>query len=243
MADGNTRRKSVKNIYDGSTGLPIMINLYVIKYIYYHIDKAQCFMDKEGSGRKAKAYPIYGSRGFPVSRQRLDRINKGYAFEFTRGESNEVVETFGIDDIYFRKTEPRAFEINGISDTDWKCFYNTEYEGIYELPPQVRDRKNTVMANADRVKTKLKELVSNWEKTLGRDDPLYAVCHYYHHGERFDRPDLVRNLKEILSVLPYQDWDKEGMDSLREVQGLMKNHYQYINALIVLDNIRNRPKK
>ena len=240
MADGKTTRKSVKNLYNGSSGLSIMINLYVIKYIYYH--KARRFIDEKESGRKTKAYPIYSSTGFPVSRQRLDRINKGYSFEFTQSESDEVTETFGIDDIYFRKIEPKAFEINGISDIDWKCFYNEKYQGFYELPQQIRNKKDAVKANAEKIETVLKKLVSNWEKLLERNDPLFAICHYYHHGERFDKPDLIRNLKEILSVLPYQDWDKENMDSLRAIYGLMKNHYQYINSLIVLENIRNKAK-
>ena len=70
----------------------------------------------ENYSRKAKAYPIYGTRGFPVSRQRFDRINKGYSFEFAKNEAEGVTETYGIDEIYFRKSEPVAFEIKG----DWR---------------------------------------------------------------------------------------------------------------------------
>lgn len=241
MADDRKPRKSVKNLYDGNSGLSIMINLYVIKYIYYHIKKADYFMD-ESNGRKAKAIPIYGTKCFPVSRQRFDRINKGAVFEFTKNEADRITETYGIEKMYFRKTEPVAFEIEGIGDIEWKCFYNEKYGGLYELPSHIRDNGTAVEKNSDKIEETLKSMVADWEK-LGRDNPVYAICHYFHYGERFDRPDTVRNLKEILSVIEFREWDKEGIDSLKEIQRLMKEHYQYISSLVTLNNLKEKQRK
>lgn len=242
MADNGKPRKSVKNLYNGNSGLSIMINLYVIKYIYYHIKKADCFMDKNVKDRrKAKAYPIYGTRGFPVSRQRFDRINKGYTFEFAKDEADGVTETYGIDKIYFRKLEPVAFEITGIGDIEWKCFYNNKYEGLYELPDHIRGRETIIKEKATKVENTLKSLVAGWEK-LEHEDPVYAICHYFHYGERFDKPDIISNLKEILSVIEYREWDTEGINSLKEIQLLMKGHYQYISSLITLNNLKEKQK-
>lgn len=238
MDDNKKTRKSVKNLYDGNSGLSIMINLYVIKYIYYHIKKADCFMD-ENYSRKAKAYPIYGTRGFPVSRQRFDRINKGYSFEFAKNEAEGVTETYGIDKIYFRKSEPVAFEIKGIGDIEWKCFYNDKYNGLYNLPSNIKDKEAVIKGKAAKVEDTLKCLVADWEK-LDHDSPVYAVCHYFHYGERFDKPDIIRNLKESLSVIKYREWDKEGIDSLKEIQQLMKGHYQYISSLITLNTLKEK---
>ncbi len=239
MAEGKKPRKSVKNLYNGHSGLPIMINLYVIKYIYYHIKKADYFMD-ESAGRKAKAIPIYGTDCFPVSRQRFDRINKGITFEFTKSEADRVTETYGIDKIYFRKIEPVAFEIMGIGDIEWKCFYKHRYAGLYELPSHIKNDE-AVKRNATKVEDTLKGLVADWEE-LEHDDPVYAICHYFHYGERFDKPDIIKNLKEILSMIEFRQWDNEGITSLKEIQQLMKNHYQYINSLVTLYNLKEKQK-
>ncbi|MCM1101156.1 MAG: hypothetical protein NC398_07200 [Acetatifactor muris] len=245
MADSKGTRKSVKNLYDGNTGFPIIINLYVIKYLYYHIKKADCFMD-EDYGRKAKAYPIYGTRGFPVSRQRFDRIKKGHTFEFTRGEADSVTETYGIDNIYFRKTEPVPFEIKGISDAEWKCFYNIKYEGHYGLPDDIKKLETVRQPEAIKKKSKkvedaLKGLAEGWEK-LEHDNPVYAVCYYFHYGERFDKPDIIKNLKDILSVIAYREWDKEDIGSLKEILSLMKGHYQYVSSLVTLNTLQEKQK-
>lgn len=93
-------------------GFPIRVNLYIIKYIYYHIRKDESFMD-EGAGKKPKSFPIYGNE-IPMSRQRFDRINRGERFQLTAAEANDIIERFGIEFKYFRKEAPVMFEIDGI---------------------------------------------------------------------------------------------------------------------------------
>lgn len=246
MADDNNgkKRKSVKNIYNENTGFAIRLNLYVIKYIYYHIDKADCFIDGGESGKKRKSYPVYSTDMFPISRQRLDRINKGERFEFTRAEANTMAETYGIDIKYFRKDDPVAFGIEGIGETDWKCFYNCEYLCRYKLPVGVeKEGEDAVKKKAGRVKDALKGLAEKWDKTLKKNDPLFAVCYYFRYGERADRPDTIENLKDILKRLDYTEWEKESVESLKEVYELFKGHYNYVNALCLLDRSRKEQMK
>lgn len=241
MADDNNgkKKKSVKNIYDENTGFPIVVNLYIIKYIYYHIDKAHCFIDGGENGRKRKSYPIYSTDMFPLSRQRLDRINKGKHFEFTRAEANTITEAYGIDIKYFRKDDPVSFRIEGINETDWKCFYNREYLCGYKLPVGLeKEGENAVEERASKVKDALKKLSEEWDKTLKKDDPLFAICYYFYHGERADKPDTIESLKDILKRLDYKEWENESMESLKEVQELFKGHYNYVNALCLLDRSR-----
>lgn len=238
-------RKSVKNLYDGNTGFSLMINLYVIKYIYYHISKAQCFMDGDRQGIKRKSIPIYSNPHFPMSRQRLDRINKGVAFELTHGEAESITTAYGIDIKYFRKDDPQAFVINGIDETDWKCFYNHNYYGQYWLPPDLKGNEHDIEKNAARVTDVLKELSENWEDTLKKDDPVFAICHYFHYGQRFDRPDAIKELRDILSSLDYGEWEKEDETSLNEMLKLLRGHYNYVNSLCTLERLRKeqRPQK
>jgi len=244
MANANEENNgnSTKRVYDEITGFPLMVNLYVIKYIYYHIEKARCFIDEDNPGRKIKANPIYGKPGFPISRQRFDRINKGCNFTFARSDAIKLVETYGIDSIYFRKEEPVPFEIKGITMDDWKCFYNHRYKGDYELPYFVKNSKKAVENKAAKIETTLKGLVSDWERTLERDDPLFAICYYFHYGERFDKPNIMKNFKNILSILDFKEWDKEDIEELKKVQTLLENHYQYVNSLVTLEKLRKKEK-
>lgn len=246
MSDTNNEKKhkSVKNLYDGNTGLSIMINLYVIKYIYYHIDKARCFIDEDERGKKRKSFPIYSTDMFPVSRQRFDRINKGKCFEFTRTEANSIIETFGIGMRHFRKDEPVAFEISGIDETDWKCLYNSRYEGKYELRLDFEnEEKDIVDKKGEMVKDSLKMISMDWEKILKRDDPIFAICYYFHYGERFDRPSTIKTLKDTLSSLDYREWEKESISSLNDMLKLLKGHYTYVNSLVSLDRLKKEQQK
>ena len=239
MVDSNDKkkRKGVKNIYDRDTGFSIMINLYVIKYIYYHIDKALHFIDEEESVRKKKAFPIYSTNMFPVSRQRFNRINHGKDFEFTRREANSITEAYGIDIKYFRKDDPVAFEINGISDIDWKCFYKTKYEVDYPLPDGFENDES------NNVELVLKALVENWETELKREDPLFAICYYFHYGQRFDKPNIIKDLKKLFNEMDYREWDKESITSLKEIMPFLKNHYNYVNSLLTLNRLLNEQAK
>lgn len=234
--NGRTR-KSVRNIYDKHTGLPVMINLYVIKYIYYHIKKAKCFIEEKRDGKKAKYYPIYQNE-IPMSRQRFDRINKGENFEITAGEADLITERFGIDMKYFRRDNPVAFDIEGINMTDWKCFYNEKYGNGYALSGRINNKQCS--ERAEKVERMLKDLTkSDWESRLDRDNPLYAVCYFFHYGKKFDSPNSVKILKTTLKEMNYKDWERENIDTLKEVCGLLEKHCNYINSIITIIKLRS----
>lgn len=229
-------RKSVKNRYNSESGLPIMINLYVIKYIYYHIKKADRFLEKNDYGKKPKAVPIYQNE-LPMSRQRFDRINKGINFEITSGEADFITKQFGIDMKYFRRENPIAFEIDGISLTDWKCFYKTRYEVRYKLTSTYR--KEYILSRAEEIERVLKKLVGkDWESRLGKNDPLYAVFYYFHYGKRFDAPSSIDVLRESLKSVDCKDWERESIGSLKENYCLLEKHCNYVKALITIEELQ-----
>lgn len=235
------RHIGTRDAHKGMPGLPLRCNLFVIQYIYSHIKKDGIFM-YEKQGQKAEACPIFGTDGFPVSKPRFYRACKGDNFQFPKSQTDRAAGTFGIADMYLRKTEPVPFKIKGISDVDWKCFFRRRYkDAVYELPQNVEGNSTAIKAKADKVEGALKSLVAGWEK-LGHDDPVYAICYYYHHGERFDMPDIIRSLKDDLSKIDYRKWDEEDMDSLKEIYQLMKGHYRYISSLVSIDVLNEEQK-
>lgn len=243
MAEKTKERKSVKNLYNAETGLSIMINLYVIKYIYYHIDKAECFIEERTAGRKPKAYPIYGNE-IPMSRQRFDRINKGMSFEITANEANNIIERFGIDIRYFRKDSPDCFEIEGLGLLDWKCFYRHQYKVPYVLPESYEERTVLIKNKADSLETVLKELVAKgWETRIEKDSPLYAICYYFANGSRYDKPNNIEQFRQALSMIEYQDWDKVDYKVLIKDYEVLRKHYNYVSSLLNIYKLRNEKNK
>lgn len=240
MADEEKgRRRSIKNLYSKNEGLPIRINLYVIKYIYYHIKKADRFLVDPKARGKAKAYPIY-TNWLPMSRQRVDRINHGDPFELSNREAMDICERFGLNDKYFKGDNAAVFEIEGIeTDTDWKCFYLNKYGVDYTMPNEAENDKDceTRRKNVENV---LKTLISSdWEKQLNQDDPVYKVCYYFHYGKRSDEPDNKKLLEKVLRNIEFREWESEPIKSLKEYHKLLKGHYDYISSLIMIENLRN----
>lgn len=234
----SSEKKRIRNTFDGTTGLSVMINLYVIKYIYYHIEKHESFVLKHEDGKKAKHREIYKNI-IPITRQRFDRINKGYNFEMSTREATEICERFGIDIKYFRRDNPVAFEIEGIdTNLDWKCFYNERYDGKYSISGE--RKKEEKHQRAEKPEAVLDKLIhSDWENLLDKDDPIYKICYYFHYGERTDKPDSRKVLRELLEEIAYSEWDEIPVEELRELQNLMKRHYSYINSLVTIHKLRN----
>lgn len=232
----NKIAKCNRNLYNADSGLPIMINLYMIKYIYYHIKKADCFIEKKQNGKKAKSRQIYGQE-IPMSRQRMDRINSGMTFEVTAGEADYIVSRFGIDMRYFRKENPIPFNMKDISQTDWKCFYKLRYDVDYNLPSRYTRTKISSRANA--VENALKKLTEdNWEESLKETNPLYAICYYFHYGKRFDELSRIEKLRNSLEAVSYTDWEKEDIKVLKNDYLVLQKHCSYINSLITIDKLR-----
>lgn len=227
-------RKSHRNILDKDSGLPIMVNLYVIKYIYYHIKKATCFMEQT-KGRKPKAYPIY-QNALPISRQRFDRINKGIRFELSLREAEEIRNRFGIGEEYFRKDAPVMFEIEGIYEEDWKGFYLVQYGVAYEGIEE-KERKK------EKVEQALKGLVcEDWENRFRPSDPLFAICYYFRYGIKKEKSNRAERILQLLKEMDYREWE-QSREFLKEAHGILKKHYRYTEAILVADAARKEKRQ
>ena len=71
----------------------------------------------------------------------------------------------------------------------------------------------------------------------------FAICYYFHYGERFDRPNAIKNLKDILSSLDYREWEKESIATLNEILKLLRGHYTYVNSLVSLDKLKKEQQE
>lgn len=228
-------KKSRRHLFHKDNGLPIMVNLYVIKYIYYHIEKANRFMEKQEKGKKPKAYPIYQNE-LPISRQRFDRINKGITFEISTGEAGEITSRFGIGEEYFRKDSPVMFKIKGISERDWKEFYCARYKVKYK---GIEEEE----ACAEKVERALKGLISaDWKTQLKPNDPLFAICYYFSYGKKKEERNRAEIIIQLLKDMNYRDWEQSG-GLWKEAHGLLEKHYRYTDSIRVINDLREEQEK
>lgn len=81
---------------------------------------------------------------------------------------------------------------------------------------------------------KLKQVAKNWDEILDMNDPLYKICHYFYYGEPLRGVDEISLLMKCLEETNCKDWKGENINTLRKYQTLLKKHYEYVNALIIV---------
>ena len=116
--EGQNREMSArpKNIIKGDEGVVIMANLYIIRYLYFHMKKHDKFTE-EGSGNKKRSSEFYG-KIIPISRARFIRIMKGYNFRFAMTDISYICSTFGIDIKYFQREKTKLLQLVRAKDGD-----------------------------------------------------------------------------------------------------------------------------
>lgn len=230
--------RAVSNTFRREEGIAIRINLYVICYIYSHISKAERFIETYKEGGKNRHYPIYSTSFFPLSKPRMNRINNGESFTLSNVQASSIIDSYGIDMKYFRKENPVMFEVKNLGINDWKSFYNFQYGTDYSLHSSIN--KDSQEKRKLMVEKQLKEAFRDWEHELEKDDPLYAICYFFHYGSRFDKPSTIDMLYEILQEIPVSSWDNQDIRSkqVKEVYSGLERHYKYLSALFELDKLR-----
>lgn len=236
MAIGNKGHGRARNVFDVTTGLPIMINLFIIKHLYYHMKKADCFIE-ESSGKKPRSVEIYGNV-IPISRQRFDRINKGERFELTSREADAICSTFGIDIKYFRRDDPVAIDIPDVNLTDWKCFYKVEHNCLYHFSSELKDRD--IKNRCNKVKEALKHIAGiDWGEYKDNQNPLYMVWYYFRYGVRYEAESNIDKYIKALQEIKCTDWNDRDMEELEDCCQLIKKQYDYINSLLTIYNLKD----
>lgn len=231
--------------YNKHTGLPVMANLTVINQIYFKMKKADQFYDDgEGTKRnKKKAIPLWGisSGMIPISRQRFNRIKKGMNFSISNNEATQIAQLFGIDKQYFWTEKPVLFEIDNISEYDWKAYFHDKYRVKYDIDTTETEG---IKGSASLVGEKLKELpksISKGNPDMG--NPVDKIKYYFETGIKYGEEIQIDKCINILKKIDFSYWDKEaetedGWNKLAECHKLIKNHYNYINSLMMIRKLK-----
>lgn len=234
--------KSRGDIYNCENALPIAANFVIINNMYYGMKKADKFYEKKETGKKKKSVPLFGEI-LPISRKRFENIKSGANFRLSSYEADKIINVFGIDIKYFRKDDPIMLDISYegklINEHMWSHYFHNKYNVEQESGNQ--NNKEDTYLNA--IHTALEKLKNrDWINYPDKDSPLFRIGYYFSTGERYEPTSRVDKCINALKEVGFRDWYSEDCAKLEECRQLLKDHYDYINSLMVIHRLINKEK-
>lgn len=233
--------KNSGNIYNYENALPIVANLVIINNMYYGMKKADRFYEKKETGKKKKSVPLFGEI-LPISRKRFENIKSGANFRLSSDEADKIINVFGIDIKYFRKDHPIMLDISYEGKEIDGRMWNYYFHNKYNASPEDREKnKNDPYLNAIHIAfEKLND--RDWINYPDKDNPLFRIGYYFSTGERYEPTSRVDKCINALKDVGFRDWHSEDCAKLEECSQLLKDHYDYINSLMVINRLINKEK-
>ena len=229
------------NILSMENGFNTRVNLFIIRYLYYHMKKHSKFL-KKGKGTRQASVDLNVYVG--ISRPRFTRIFSGENFEMAETQSRDISKLFNISADYFKKNG-KLIEIHGIDRDDWKCYFNSEFRGsviMDELDEQTTPKeeiekwKKEKMARALKVDEKLQELVETNFVANHYDakTALYRIHYFFKNGVAFTEVSTLNKFLKYLQLLKISDWKalKSNPEEMKKYLDMLEKHYEYINAYL-----------
>ena len=211
----STGNKSVLTRY---SGIAIIGNLYLIRYLYFHIKKSGEFLIK-GKGARYKSKQFYG-KIIPLSRARFLRMLNGENFRMSSEDVGKICDDFKLDEKYFRQTAPELMEIpeHRLEELDWKAFllieYFTEFKEFEKdkLSAQDKEKKEAIQVSKKKAYI-FREKKEDWETEGGKG--LYKMYSEKKNGTDIYYYVVPQTVKErhdkVVQALEYaanNNWDE-----------------------------------
>lgn len=220
--------ESKRNILNKEDGFNVRVNLYIIRYLYYRMSKADKFM-KPGTGKRKASIDI--KEEILISRQRFDRIFNGENFEITALEAETITRLFNIDKEYFKKNG-EIISIHNITRNDWECFFAQQYG-------EDTVKKTGTGDNVTGMNKVQNALVNITEKDYieyhyDTKMALYRIRYYFKYGVTYKEVSAFSKFLENLQLIKISDWKELEYNpaEMAKYLPLLKKHYEYVNAYL-----------
>lgn len=230
--------ESKSNILNKKNGFNVMVNMYIIRYMYSHLDKATAFKHKEAKRKKSISFNKEVMR---ISGPRMNNILHGVNFEMSANEVERFNSMFNISKEHFLKNGI-VIEVYSLTVDDWKCYFNEFYYTDFEINIPKQAKKERIK----KVEKKLKELVS--KDTINHeyetDTAVYRIYYYFKNGVAYQEETRLTKFCKSLSQLKVSDWEEmeEDMELLEKYQGILSQHLHYINVTIDYKRLKTNSK-
>lgn len=231
--------KSNRNILDRDSGFNIRVNLYIIRYMYSHMEKADVFMVNT-NGKRRTSIDVY--EYVVISRQRFARMLQGKNFELTKTEKDTIIGYYNINKDYFEKNgeiipvhyfKENVF-IRDITREDWECYFAQQYG---------KESVGEIIMPDEEIKERIKILQDALSDIVGKDYvprhydtamPLYRIYYFFAGGHTFKEVSTLNKFLDSLERLRISDWEELAKNpiEIKKYLPLLKRHYEYIDAYI-----------
>jgi len=215
-------------ILNKETGFNVMVNLYIIRYLYSHLDKAPGFMDY--SGKRKKSIDLY-SNILKMSRQRVGRIFNGEKFEISAGERTHLSTLFGITEKHF-ESKGEIITIGMLTEQDWKCMFKYKYGVRYDIHLSNKGVQERTM----RVDEVLKSISKGnaVERLYKPNTPIFNIYYYFRNGVKYSAISKLTEFLSLLSKFSLSDWKdiEDDLEQLEHYKKILDNHSDYLQAVI-----------
>lgn len=222
--------ESKRNILNKTEGFNTRVNLYIIRYLYYRMNKADRFM-KPGTGKRKASIDI--KEEVLISRQRFNRIFEGENFEITATEAKTIATLFNISTDYFKK-DGELIAIHNITKGDWECFFALQY-GESSVTKTERAIDGNV-AGMNKVNKALQDIIKNdyIEHHYDTKMALYRIRYYFRHGVTYKEVSAFSKFLENLELIKISDWQELEYNpaDMKKYLPLLKKHYEYVSAYL-----------
>lgn len=242
------KKKRNRSIYDKKDGFYARVNLYIIRHLYYHLKtkKAEQFIYETETTARTASVDLYEFTG--LSRQVFYKAFRGGNFSLPSRVLNTITYYFNLDRKYFQK-DGKLIEIKGITEDDWKCFFECKYPGSvpgYGFKPKDDDEYDGGQRRSQHDEKlwqgygRVEEQIANITdgeyitENYGTDTAIFRLYYYLTRGEHFQEASRLGQFMDSLSKLRIADW-KELEDNLPRMEGclrLLQKHGSYVEAYI-----------
>lgn len=213
------------NMANQENAFNIMVNLYIIRYLYRHMEKASVFMDETGKRKKSKGFDVEVN----LSRQRIINILRG-RFMLTK-EIKQLSGKFNIESSYFQ-TNGEYIQIGTLTEKDWKKFFEISklaYFNEFMTPKEEKEIPRKVEATLESL------LDSNAvENTYSSKTALFKVHYYWKNGVPYTANSRITRFIAGLQEVSLADWEEKEDDitELKQYQKLLARHTDYLKKVI-----------
>lgn len=232
----NVMAEMKRYILDKNNGFNVIVNLYIIRYLYSHMKKATCF--EIADSERKKSVDFYNNV-VGITRQRMSRMLQGARFEMSAEDRKRLSGMFGISENYFER-DGKCFQLGRLEITDWECYFNDRYDAGYNVYDYDRIKNRHI----SKVEETLKGLCSKGalERDYETSTPVYYVYYYFKNGTTYTEESNLRKFLKLLSQLSFSDWEEieDNVDSLEHYQGLLEKHSHYVKVVAEYKRLKEK---
>lgn len=226
-----TEKRRVKRL-DNITGFNIMVNLYILRYLYTRMDK------NKGEGR------FFYSDVVDISRQKFQKICNGIPFSFGKDRCKALCRKFNISETYFSENGS-IIEINGLDENAWKNYFNRhfpalgkwKYQTTFATPVQQEKLEEELVAILKKHSKK-----GFIEETYKSTEAIFRIWYYFEKGATFTSVSNLDKFINDLSTIECTDWNvyAGNGEKLQTCIDVMQKHVRYMMALKIIGEYENK---